>query len=219
MRILVSTSLLLVMVLSSCSPLGSARNRAALLDPGSPAMTAQAPDSYRVEFETTQGRIVVEVQREWAPRGADRFYNLARHGFYDGARFFRVIPGFVVQFGVSGEPEITSVWRRSEIRDDPVQESNLRGHVTFATAGANTRTTQVFINLADNERLDSMGFAPFGRVVEGMEVVDALYDGYGESMPRGQGPIQDRIEREGNLYLEEDFPELDYIVRTRVRRN
>lgn len=184
--------------------------------PGSEAMNQRAPDVYRVRFSTTEGDFTVEVRREWAPRGADRFYNLARHGFYDGARFFRVIDGFVAQFGLSGDPRLDALWRQHPIPDDPVVESNVRGTVTFASAGADTRTTQLFVNLADNTRLDGMGFAPVGRVVEGMEVVDSLYSGYGEGAPRGDGPNQAEIARRGNEYLAEEFPKLDYIEDTRV---
>jgi peptidyl-prolyl cis-trans isomerase A (cyclophilin A) len=179
-------------------------------------MTAEAPDVFRVRFRTTEGPFTVEVRRSWAPRGADRFYNLARHGFYDGTRFFRVIEGFVAQFGLSGDPELDALWRRHPIADDSVRQSNERGTLTFASAGEDTRTTQLFVNLRDNARLDGMGFAPVGRVVEGMEVVDALYAGYGEGAPRGAGPSQRRIVSEGNEYLENEFPKLDYIEETEV---
>lgn len=185
--------------------------------PGSEAMTRRAPDAYRVTFVTTEGEFTVRVRREWAPRGADRLYNLARHGFYDDTRFFRVIDGFVAQFGLSGRPRLDRLWREHPIPDDPVRLSNERGTVTFASSGEDTRTTQLFVNLGDNTRLDGMGFAPVGRVVEGMEVVDALYAGYGEGAPRGAGPSQERIVREGNAYLEEEFPKLDYIEATEVR--
>lgn len=187
--------------------------------PGSEATSARAPEVYRVVFATTEGDFTVRVRREWAPRGADRFYNLARHGFYDGARFFRVVDGFVAQFGLSGEPRLDSLWRRHAIPDDPVRASNGRGTIAFASSGEDTRTTQLFVNLRDNSRLDALGFAPIGRVVEGMDVVDQLYAGYGEGAPRGAGPSQERIVREGNAYLEEEFPKLDYVEGTEVLRD
>lgn len=173
--------------------------------------TEKAPDVYRVKFETSKGAFVVEVQRAWAPFGADRFYELVKAKFYDEARFFRVLRGFVVQWGINKDPETSAKWRRMEIVDDPVKESNRRGTITFATGGPNTRTTQVFINLADNRRLDGTGFAPFGKVVEGMDVVDSLYAGYGEGSPQGGGPDQQMVESRGNAYLTEHYPRLDYI--------
>jgi peptidyl-prolyl cis-trans isomerase A (cyclophilin A) len=175
------------------------------------ALTAQAPADYKVKFDTSKGPFVVEVHRDWAPLGADRFYNLVKNGFFTNARFFRVISGFMVQFGINADPKVSAVWRDANINDDPVKQSNTRGMITFATRGPNTRTTQLFINYADNNRLDSMGFAPFGQVVSGMNVVDALYNGYGEGAPRGAGPEQGRIQSEGNAYLTKEFPKLDYI--------
>lgn len=187
-----------------------------LLDPESEAMNRRAPDVYRVVFETSEGPVTVEVHRSWAPRGADRLYNLARNGFFEGGRFFRVIEGFVAQFGLSGRPEVDRTWRGEPIRDDSVRRSNVRGTLTFASAGADTRTTQLFFNLADNSRLDGMGFAPVGEVVEGMANVDSLYAGYGDGPPRGEGPSQGRILEEGNAYLAEEYPELDSIRSVRV---
>jgi peptidyl-prolyl cis-trans isomerase A (cyclophilin A) len=175
------------------------------------ALKEQAPPVYRVDFDTSKGTFVIEVHRDWAPVGADRFYNLVKNGFYDGARFFRVIEGFMVQFGINGDPKISSVWREARIQDDPVRVSNKRTFITFATAGPNTRTTQVFINFGDNHNLDGQGFAPFGQVVSGMEVVDKLYNGYGEGAPRGRGPDQSRVQSEGNSYLASGFANLDYI--------
>ncbi len=175
-----------------------------------------APETYKAQFETSKGNFTVEVTRAWAPLGADRFYNLIRGGFYDGARFFRVLPGFVVQFGIPADPAVARNWRSARIADDPVTQSNKPGSITFATAGANTRTTQVFINLANNGNLDGMGFAPFGRVVEGMDIVGQLYSGYGEGAPHGRGPDQGRVQSEGNTYLERDFPKLDYIKKAAV---
>ncbi len=174
------------------------------------ALTEQAPAAYKVKFDTSKGPFVIEVHRDWAPRGADRFYNIVKNGFFNNARFFRVISGFMVQFGINADPRLSAVWRDANINDDPVKQSNTRGMITFATRGPNTRTTQVFINYADNNRLD-MGFAPFGQVVSGMNVVDTLYGGYGEGAPRGAGPEQGRLQSEGNAYLIKEFPKLDFI--------
>ncbi len=167
----------------------------------------QAPATYRATFETTKGTFTIEVTREWAPLGADRFYTLINSGAYNAARFFRIVPNFVVQFGIPGDPEVARQWRSARINDDPVLQSNTKGMVTFATAGPNTRTSQVFISLGQNNFLDRQGFAPFGKVIEGMDVVESFYAGYGES------PDQGRIQSEGNTYLEKQFPKLDHIVR------
>jgi peptidyl-prolyl cis-trans isomerase A (cyclophilin A) len=176
------------------------------------SLTEKAPDKFKVRFETTKGNVVIEVTRSWAPNGADRFYNLVRNGYYDGCRFFRVVSGFMVQFGINGDPALNKVWREARIQDDPVTQSNTRGMVTFATAGPNTRTSQVFINFADrNAFLDGQGFSPFGKIVEGMDVVDKFNAEYGEGAPMGKGPEQDRIQKEGNAYLEASFPNLDWI--------
>jgi peptidyl-prolyl cis-trans isomerase A (cyclophilin A) len=184
-----------------------------LLDP---EMNATAPDTFDVLFDTSKGEIVVEVVREWAPLGADRFYSLVRAGYYDGVRFFRNIEGFMVQFGMHGDPVVTQTWRMARINDDPVRESNTRGTITFATAGPNSRTTQVFINHGNNAPLDAQGFAPFGRVTRGMDVLERLYAGYGEGPPRGRGPDQGLIQAEGNAYLNSRFPLLDYIERATI---
>ena len=184
--------------------------------PADPGFSVQAPDSFRARFSTTKGDVVIEVHRAWAPRGADRFYNLVRSGFYDGVRFFRVMPGFMAQFGIHGDTGVTTAWRVRTIPDDPVRRNNLRGMVTYATAGPGTRTTQIFINYRDNIRLDESGFAPFGQVVEGMEVVDALYGGYGEGAPNGRGPDQFRVNVEGEKYLARQFPKLDKINKATV---
>jgi peptidyl-prolyl cis-trans isomerase A (cyclophilin A) len=181
----------------------------ALANPG--ALHEQAPAVYKAKFDTSKGSFVVEVHRDWAPLGADRFYNLVKNGFFNNARFFRVISGFMVQFGINADPAISAQWRNARINDDPVKTSNKRGLITFATAGPNTRTTQVFINFGDNAALDGQGFAPFGQVVSGMNVVDSLYSGYGEGAPSGNGPDQSRVQREGNSYLTTAFPKLDYI--------
>ncbi len=175
------------------------------------SLTETAPETYYAQFDTSKGKIVIEVQRAWAPNGADRFYNLVKNGFYDDARFFRVLSGFVAQFGINGDPKISAVWRGAKIPDDPVKESNHKGTITFATSGPNSRTTQVFINLKDNAALDGMGFAPFGKVVSGMKTVEALYSKYGEGAPKGIGPEQARIQAEGTAYLLTDFPALDSI--------
>lgn len=181
-----------------------------LLDPSK--ATETAPDQYKVKFETTAGDFVIEVERKLSPNGADRFYNLVKVGFFDDVAFFRAIEGFMVQFGLHGQPEVNKVWRGAQIDDDPVTGSNKRGTVTFAKQNRpNTRTTQVFINFSDNANLDDMGFSPFGKVVEGMDVVDEIHTGYGEGAPRGRGPSQGRIQGEGNAYLKKDFPELDYV--------
>jgi peptidyl-prolyl cis-trans isomerase A (cyclophilin A) len=171
----------------------------------------KAPDSFKVRFDSTKGPFTVEVTRSLAPNGADRFYNLVRSGYFKDIAFFRVIPGFMCQFGIHGDPKIAAAWQGASIPDDPVKGSNTRGTITFATAGPDTRTTQLFINLVDNTRLDTMGFAPFGKVVEGMDVVDKINGEYGEGAPMGRGPNQGRIQSEGNAYLKKDFPNLDYI--------
>jgi peptidyl-prolyl cis-trans isomerase A (cyclophilin A) len=185
------------------------------LDPS--LATAQAPEVFLADFTTTRGDFVVEAHRSWAPHGADRFYNLVKLGFYDDTRLFRAIPDFMVQFGIPGDPEVAAKWRGAAISDDPVTQSNLRGFMSFAQTGQpNSRTTQIFICLFNHPRLDASGFAPFARVVRGMEVVDDFYKGYGEGAPEGTGPSQDRIQTEGNAYLDREFPKLDRILRTRI---
>jgi peptidyl-prolyl cis-trans isomerase A (cyclophilin A) len=181
---------------------------ASLLQPST--LKAKAPAEFRAQFTTTKGDFVVEVHRAWAPLGADRFYNLVRNGFFTNAAFFRVIPNFMVQFGLNANPEINGKWRDANILDDPVRESNKRGYITFATAGPNTRTTQLFINYKDNAFLDSQGFAPFGEVVEGMDVVEKIYSGYGET------PDQGRINSQGDAYLSRNFPNLDKIKSAKI---
>lgn len=185
-------------------------------NPADPGFAAQAPDSFRARFATTKGDFVIAVHRDWAPLGADRFYNLVRSGYYDGVRFFRVLPGFMAQFGIHGDTAVTAAWRERRIPDDQVRGTNGRGMVTFATAGPGTRTTQVFINYGNNDRLDGMGFAPFGQVVEGMDVVDKLYGEYGEGAPQGRGPDQFRLNVEGEKYLARQFPRLDKINKATV---
>ena len=180
------------------------------------APAEQAPATYKVKFDTTKGSFVVQVTRDWAPLGADRFYSLVKSGFYDDVRFFRVVSGFMVQLGINGNPTVMAGWRDKPVKDDPVKQSNKRGFITFAMAGPNTRTSQVFINFVDNTNLDGMGFAPFGRVVSGMEVVDKLNAEYGEGAPRGRGPDQSRMQREGNAYLAKEFSRLDYIKKATI---
>lgn len=180
-----------------------------------PGADERAPDAFAARLVTTKGDIVIDVRREWAPRGADRFFTLVRSGFFTDVAFYRVIDGFMAQAGLSGDPELNGKWRAKRIDDDPVKESNRRGMVTFAMAGPGSRTTQFFINFSDNVRLDGMGFAPFGKVRD-MAPVDALFKGYGEGAPRGNGPRQPRIANEGNAYLRAEFPGLDYILRAEI---
>ena len=187
-----------------------------MMDAKSPAVNQTAPATYQVMLETSKGDVVIEVHRDWAPNGADRFYNLVKSGFYDEARFFRVIDGFMVQFGIHADPKVAAVWREARIADDPVKESNKKGYITFATAGPNTRTSQVFINFRNNGSLDSQGFAPFGMVTEGMDIVNKLYSGYGEGAPSGRGPSQGRLQQEGNAYLAKEFPKLDFIKKATI---
>ncbi|HZS39847.1 MAG TPA: peptidylprolyl isomerase [Polyangia bacterium] len=187
-----------------------ARADSSLTDPTKAKATA--PAVYKVKLATTKGDVVIEVHRDWAPVGADRFYNLVKLGYFNDVAFFRVIKGFMVQFGIHGDPAVNRAWHNANIQDDPSgKQSNTRGMVTFATAGPNTRTTQLFINYGDNARLDSMGFAPIGKVVSGMDVVDKLEGVYGEGAPMGAGPAQGKLQNEGNAYLKAQFPKLDYL--------
>ncbi|HZQ90150.1 MAG TPA: peptidylprolyl isomerase [Gaiellaceae bacterium] len=182
-----------------------------LLKPG--ALHAKSPATFEAEFTTTKGTFVVTVHRAWAPRGADRFYNLVQAGFFDGEEFFRVVKGFVVQFGISGYPSVSKAWQSADIPDDPVKASNTVGTITYADAGPNTRSTQVFINLGNNAaNLDGQGFAPFGKVTSGMKVVQKLYGGYGEAVTN----LQPQIASEGNAFLKKRFPKLDSVIRARI---
>jgi len=184
--------------------------KASLTDPSK--LTEKAPESFKVKLATTKGDITIEVTRAWSPNGADRFYNLVKAGYFTDIAFFRAISGFMCQFGIHGDPAVSAAWREAKIPDDKGgAASNTAGMVTFATAGPNTRTTQLFINLADNTRLDSMGFTPFGKVVEGMDIVKKLNTEYGEGAPQGRGPNQTKVQAMGNEYLKKDFPNLDYI--------
>ena len=210
------TALLLTTLAGLTLPVGAeekektAAPAAALTDPSK--LTEKAPESFKVKFATTKGDITIEVTRAWSPNGADRFYNLVKAGFFKDIAFFRAISGFMCQFGIHGDPTVSAVWREAKIPDDKGgAASNTEGMVTFATAGANTRTTQFFINLANNARLDSMGFTPFGKVVEGMDVVKKLNTEYGEGAPQGRGPHQGKVQMMGNAYLKKEFPNLDYI--------
>ncbi|MCU0658655.1 MAG: DNA repair protein RadC [Polyangiaceae bacterium] len=228
----IMTSLLLGLALVSCKDPGTAPSpdsspaRPAAQAKGSsksaadlsPAKaTEKAPEKFKARFQTSKGAFTIEVNREWSPAGADRFYNLVKMGFFDDVRFFRAVEGFMVQFGLNGNPEVSSQWRSANINDDPVKQSNKRGYVTFAKTGMpNSRSTQIFINYGDNSRLDGMGFAPFGQVIEGMDVVDNLHKGYGEGAPMGNGPNQGRIQAEGNAYLDKDFPKLDRVTRAEI---
>jgi peptidyl-prolyl cis-trans isomerase A (cyclophilin A) len=188
------------------APAAPAAKAGNLLNPKT--LQEKAPEKYEVKFVTTRGEFTVQVTRAWSPLGADRFFNLVKGHFYDDSSFFRVVPGFVVQFGINGKPAVSAAWKHTEFPDDPVAQSNKRGYLSFATAGPSTRTTQVFINLKDNQRLDGMGFSAFG-VVEGngMNVVEMLYDGYGND----GGPEQDKIESQGTPYVKKGWPKLDYI--------
>ena len=181
-----------------------------LMDPAK--LAAKAPETFKAKFETSKGMIVVEVHREWSPHGADRFYNLVKNGYYDGVKFFRVVPNFVVQWGIHGDPAIATKWLQAKLPDDAVKQSNKRGFVTYAMGGPNSRSVQLFVNLVDNSRLDGMGFAPFGQVTEGMDVVDKLYGGYGEGLTKLQG----RIAEEGNAFLEKNYPQLDSIMKASI---
>lgn len=188
-----------------------------LLQPDQAELNQKSPDKYQIKFETTKGDIVIEVYRDWSPKGADRLYYLTKYGFFNDVRFFRVIEGFMAQFGYHGNPEISKIWTNMTFADDPSNQSNLRGYVTFAKRGdPNSRSTNLFINLVDNAYLDNSGFTPLGKVIEGMNVVDQLYSGYGEGAPRGRGPDQGRIMAEGNEYLNKHFPKLDYIKKAEI---
>jgi peptidyl-prolyl cis-trans isomerase A (cyclophilin A) len=183
----------------------------ALLHPA--ALHAKAPATFEAKFTTTKGTFVVTVHRSWAPRGADRFYNLVRARFYDGNEFFRVVKGFVVQFGISGSPAVSSAWQNANLADDPVKASNTVATITYADAGPNTRTTQVFINLGNNAaNLDRLGFAPFGKVTAGMTIVKKLYGGYDDQPTNMQGAIASQ----GNAFLKKRFPKLDSVIRARI---
>jgi peptidyl-prolyl cis-trans isomerase A (cyclophilin A) len=182
------------------------------------ALNEKAPPSYKAKFDTSKGSFVIEVTRDWAPNGADRFYNLVKNGYFDDARFFRVVKDFMVQFGINGDPAVNAAWRPARIKDDPVRQSNQKGFVTYATSGPDSRTTQVFINFKDNAGLDGQGFAPFGRVISGMNVVESLNGEYGDGAPRGRGPDQGRLQMEGNAYLAKEFSRMDFVRKATIEQ-
>lgn len=204
------------MLVTGCST-SETNSGSPLLDPAHPTWSERAPAAFQVRFETSQGVFAVDVHREWAPIGADRFYNLVRNGFFDDARFHRVVEGFIVQFGLPGDPAVAVTWLDETMPDDPARESNTLGRIAYAFTEPNTRATQVFISMADNSRLDTQGFAPFGEVVEGMDVVTRIYSGYGEDSGGGvRRGDQSRIVAEGNAYLDREFPRLDRVLTARV---
>jgi cyclophilin family peptidyl-prolyl cis-trans isomerase len=200
---------LIVFLFVACAPL--------LLNPHDRRLNVHAPEQFRVRFATTQGDFIIEVHRSWAPIGADRFYSLVTHCFLDGQRFFRVRQGVFAQFGIPGRPRIAQAWRSATIPDDPPRQSNVRGTIAYAFTKTNTRATQMFINLADNRQLDAQGFAPFGVVTSGMDALDRLYAGYGETAGGGmRAGHQDALFAGGNAYLMREFPRLDYIKHARL---
>jgi peptidyl-prolyl cis-trans isomerase A (cyclophilin A) len=195
-----------------------AQRRAVLLDPSRPSLSARAPATVTADVETSRGTFTLELIRDWAPRGVDRFYNLARAGYYDDSRFYRVIAGFIVQFGIAGDPAVARAWSQRRLPADPAREHNQRGTISFAQYKPTDRATNVFINLRDNPELDTLKFVPIGRVVQGMEVVDSLYSYYGE-FPAADEPLGNprRLARESNKYLDEKFPNLDHVIRITIR--
>src|SRR5215475_8099113 len=206
----VTVGALLVSSLAYAQGSGVDLSKAKLRTPA--ALTEQAPPTFKAKFDTSKGPFVVEVHRDWAPKGADRFFNLVKNGFFDDTRFFRVVPNFMVQFGINGDPSIQRNWANANITDDPVKQSNKKGYVTFATRGKDTRTTQVFINFKDNGFLDAQGFTPFGEVTTGMDVVEKITDQYGEK------PNQGAIQQQGNTYLKAQFPKLDYVKKATIEK-
>lgn len=213
-----NTTMIIAVVLAlSSTAFAQRQSRSPLTNPAS--LKETAPAMFHVRFDTSAGVFVVEVHRDWAPNGADRFYNLVKNGFYDDCRFFRVIPNFMVQFGINGNPAVNKAWISARIPPDPVKQGNTRGMISYAMAGSpDTRTTQVFINFKDNSGLNRQGFAAFGKITTGMDVVDKIYSGYGEGAPNGKGPAQGRIQAEGNTYLKKDFPKLDYIKKATIEK-
>jgi peptidyl-prolyl cis-trans isomerase A (cyclophilin A) len=181
-----------------------------------PPQDAKAPAEFKVRLDTTKGDIVLKITRDWAPKGADRFHALVKAGYYDDCRFYRVLPKYIAQFGISGTPATAAKWKELPIDDDPVKQKNTRGRVTFARGGPNTRTTNLFINLKDSTSLDGDGFAPIGEVVEGMDIADQLFSGYGDGAPKGKGPSQKKIYEQGNAWLQKDYKDLDYIKTAKV---
>ena len=202
-----------LVALMGCSPSSDAKKEA----PKPPAKEEPTPDLFHVRLDTSKGLVVVEIHRDWAPRGVDHFYTLVKTGFYDGDRFFRVVRNSIVQFGINGDPKLNRLWSTTNLPDDPVKEKNVKGTLTFATTGASGRATQLFFNLRDNRQLDKLGFAPIGRVTEGMDVVESWYGSYGDWPPRGQGPDPAQMEMQGNEYLTSHFPRLDYIKKATIQ--
>ncbi len=212
--VILAVSAAVSMALSGCSSDDKKKADA----PAASAVKESVPEVFHVKLDTSKGTIDIEVHRDWAPLGADHFFQLVKSGFYDGARFFRVVRGFVVQFGINGDPQTNALWANAMLPDDPAKEHNVTGTVTFAMRGRNTRSTQLFINLADNRKsLDTQGFTPIGKVVDGMPVVLDLYGFYGDMAPTGQGPDPQRIQQQGNDYLESHFPRLDFIKKATVQ--
>lgn len=195
-----------------------ARSEGALLSPNETELSQPAPDSFRVDMETSRGKITILARRAWAPHGVDRFYYLTKHHYYDSTYFFRVIENFVAQVGISGQPQVNAAWQSRRIPDDPVRHPNTRGTIAFASEGPNTRTVQLFINLRDNPKLDTYGggFPPIAEVTEGMNVAQSLFDGYGEGAPAGLGPRQEMLMEQGNDYARHYFPHLDLIQRATI---
>jgi cyclophilin family peptidyl-prolyl cis-trans isomerase len=203
---------------STATPRTAAARRATLLDSSLPFWKTRAPATFIADMETSKGRIAIEFTREWAPVGVDHFYNLARAGYFDDSRFYRVIPTFVAQFGLAGDPDVANLWGRITLKADPVRESNVRGALAYAQFKPTDRSTNIFINLRDNLNLDTLGFTPIGRVIEGMEVADSLYAGY-QDLPISDPPLGDpkRMYRESNKYLDVKYPKMDRIIRVTIR--
>ncbi len=205
------TVLLFTLFLTAAAAIAGDEPHAGLLDPSK--ATDQAPSEFRVKVETSKGSFTIKVHRDWAPKGADRFYNLVKIGYFKDIAFYRVIEGFIVQFGFHGDPKVNKRWTNNRFKDDPVTQSNTAGRISFAMGGPNTRSTQFFINTVDNKNLDPMGFSPFGELEgAGLEVIKKLYSGYGECAPYGPGPHQGRASEGGNAYFKKGFPKLDYIL-------
>jgi peptidyl-prolyl cis-trans isomerase A (cyclophilin A) len=200
----------LCIAMAACGPTEAPKQAEA------PKKDQPAPDVFKINFDTSKGAVVIEVHKDWAPIGAQHLYELVNRGFYDGDRFFRVTKSYV-QFGVNGDPQVSGIWSTANVRDDPVKQSNTKGMVSYAKIGPNSRTTQLFVNRRDNTDLDKQGFAPVGQVVVGMDVMESLYDAYGDMPPRGQGPDPSKIETQGNSYLESRFPRLDFIKKASIQ--
>lgn len=213
-----SKRIIFVVVTTAAIATACARSEGPLLAPSESELAQAAPDSFRVDLETSKGKMTILARRAWAPHGVDRFYYLTKHHYYDSTYFFRVIENFVAQVGISGLPKVNTAWQSRRIPDDPVRHSNTRGTLAFASEGPNTRTVQLFINLRDNPRLDTYGggFPPIAEVTDGMNVAQSLFDGYGEGPPSGLGPRQEMLMDQGNEYVRHFFPRLDLIVRATI---